>query len=43
MDLLEIVGKELREKRVLFVVWWYMLDGSYEDWGIDELIVYDSD
>mgnify|MGYP001989749861 CR=1 FL=1 len=42
-DPLEIAGKELREKRVPFVVRRYMPDGSYEDWGIDELIVHDPD
>ena len=42
-DPLEIAGKELRAKRVPFVVRRYMPDGSYEDWGIDELIVHDPD
>ena len=42
-DPLEIAGKEWREKRVPFVVRRYMPDGSYEDWGIDELIVHDPD
>ena len=38
-DPLEIAGKELREKRVPFIVRRYMPDGSYEDWGLEELIV----
>jgi len=42
-DPLEIAGKELREKRVPFVVRRYMPDGSYEDWPIDDLIVHDPD
>ena len=37
-DPLEIAGKELREKRVPFIVRRYMPDGSYEDWGLEELI-----
>ena len=42
-DPLEIAGKELREKRVPFVVRRYLPDGSYEDWCIEELIVHDPD
>ena len=42
-DPLEIAGKELREKRVPFIVRRYMPDGSYEDWGLEELIVADPD
>ena len=39
-DPLEIAGKELREKRIPFTVRRYLPDGSWEDWGVDELIVY---
>ena len=42
-DPLEIAGKELREKRVPFVVRRYLPDGSYEDWPVDDLIVHDPD
>ena len=42
-DPLEIAGKELREKRVPFIVRRYLPDGSYEDWCIEELIVHDPD
>ena len=40
-DPLEIAGKELREKRIPFTIRRYLPDGSYEDWGVDELIVED--
>ena len=42
-DPLEIAGKELRERRIPFVVRRYMPDGSYEDWSIEELIIADAD
>ena len=42
-DPLEIAGKELREKRIPFTIRRYLPDGSYEDWGVDELIVEDPD
>ena len=42
-DPLEIAGKELREKRIPFTVRRYLPDGSWEDWGVDELIVEDPD
>ena len=42
-DQLEIAGKELREKRIPFTVRRYLPDGSWEDWGVDELIVEDPD
>uniref|UniRef100_A0A7S0XA85 Uncharacterized protein n=1 Tax=Mantoniella antarctica TaxID=81844 RepID=A0A7S0XA85_9CHLO len=42
-DPLEIAGKELREKRIPFIIRRYLPDGSYEDWGVDELIIEDPD
>ncbi|MDA9097454.1 DNA-directed RNA polymerase subunit K [bacterium] len=42
-DPLEIAGKELREKRIPFTIRRYLPDGSWEDWGVDELIVEDPD
>lgn len=42
-DPLQIASKELREKRVPFTIRRYLPDGTYEDWGIHELIVEDPD
>ena len=42
-DPLEIAGKELREKRIPFTIRRYLPDGSYEYWGVDELIIEDPD
>ncbi|PWA52165.1 RNA polymerase Rpb6 [Artemisia annua] len=41
-DPLEIAMKELRAKKIPFTIRRYLPDGSYEDWGVDELIVEDS-
>ncbi|KAI3813793.1 hypothetical protein L1987_18528 [Smallanthus sonchifolius] len=41
-DPLEIAMKELRGKKIPFTIRRYLPDGSYEDWGVDELIVEDS-
>ncbi|KAG4117926.1 hypothetical protein ERO13_D12G260866v2, partial [Gossypium hirsutum] len=41
-DPLEIALKELREWKIPFTIRHYLPDGSYEDWGVDELIVEDS-
>lgn len=41
-DPLEIAMKELRQRKVPFTIRRYLPDGSYEDWGVDELIVEDS-
>lgn len=38
-DPLQIALKELREKKIPLVIRRYLPDGSFEDWGIDELIV----
>ena len=40
-DPLQIAMKELREKKIPFVIRRYLPDGSYEDWSIDELVVED--
>uniref|UniRef100_A0A0E0AJC0 Uncharacterized protein n=1 Tax=Oryza glumipatula TaxID=40148 RepID=A0A0E0AJC0_9ORYZ len=34
--------KELRARKIPFTIRRYLPDGSYEDWGVDELIVEDS-
>ncbi|OEL28247.1 DNA-directed RNA polymerases II, IV and V subunit 6A, partial [Dichanthelium oligosanthes] len=41
-DPLEIAMKELRARKIPFTIRRYLPDGSYEDWGVDELIVEDS-
>ncbi|KAI7754765.1 hypothetical protein M8C21_033833, partial [Ambrosia artemisiifolia] len=41
-DPLEIAMKELRQRKIPFTIRRYLPDGSYEDWGVDELIVEDS-
>ncbi|KAH3666665.1 hypothetical protein WICMUC_005482 [Wickerhamomyces mucosus] len=38
-DPLQIAIKELSQKRIPLVIRRYLPDGSYEDWGCDELIV----
>ncbi|KAJ6971205.1 hypothetical protein NC653_035470 [Populus alba x Populus x berolinensis] len=38
----QIAMKELRERKIPFTIRRYLPDGSYEDWGVDELIVEDS-
>jgi DNA-directed RNA polymerase I, II, and III subunit RPABC2 len=38
-DPLKIAMKELREKKIPIIIRRYLPDGSYEDWGIDELII----
>jgi DNA-directed RNA polymerase I, II, and III subunit RPABC2 len=38
-DPLEIAKKELREKRIPFLIRRYLPDGSHEDWPIDDLII----
>ena len=37
-DPLKIAQKELRERKIPIVIRRYLPDGSFEDWGIDELI-----
>jgi DNA-directed RNA polymerase I, II, and III subunit RPABC2 len=38
-DPLLLAEKELREKKIPFIIRRYLPDGSYEDWKIDELII----
>jgi len=38
---LQIAMKELKAKKIPIIIRRYLPDGSYEDWGIDELIVTD--
>lgn len=40
-DPLDIAAKELREKKIPFIVRRYLPDGSYEDWSVEELIPTD--
>jgi len=40
-DPLQIAMKELKAKKIPLIIRRYLPDGSYEDWGIDELIVTD--
>ncbi|KAJ3408328.1 DNA-directed RNA polymerases II, IV and V subunit 6A [Chytridiales sp. JEL 0842] len=37
-DPLQIAMKELREKKIPLMVRRFLPDGSFEDWGVDELI-----
>ncbi|KAL7749491.1 subunit common to RNA polymerases I, II, and III [Sorochytrium milnesiophthora] len=38
-DPMVIATKELREKKIPLVIRRHLPDGSYEDWGVDELII----
>ena len=38
-DPLVIAEKELREKKIPFIIRRYLPDGSHEDWPIDQLII----
>merc|ERR1719229_160867 len=38
-DPLKIAEKELRAKKIPLIIRRYLPDGSYEDWGSDELIL----
>ncbi|KAI3434843.1 hypothetical protein D9Q98_002897 [Chlorella vulgaris] len=38
-DPLEIAYKELREKKIPFIIRRYLPDNSYEDWSLAELII----
>ena len=40
-DPLQIALKELKCRKIPLVLRRFMPDGSYEDWGIDELIIGD--
>lgn len=41
IDPLEIARKELKEQKVPIIIRRYLPDGSFEDWGIEELHVTD--
>lgn len=40
-DPLQIAMKELKAKKIPIIIRRYLPDGSFEDWGIDELIITD--
>ncbi|CAN0310377.1 DNA-directed RNA polymerases I, II, and III subunit RPABC2 [Petromyzon marinus] len=40
-DPLQIAIKELKARKIPIIIRRYLPDGSYEDWGVDELIVTD--
>lgn len=40
-DPLQIAMKELKQRKIPIVIRRYLPDHSYEDWGIDELIIID--
>lgn len=41
-DPLQIAMKELKQRRIPIIIRRYLPDGSYEDWGIDELMIVDT-
>lgn len=40
-DPLQIAMKELKQRKIPIIIRRYLPDHSYEDWGIDELIIID--
>ncbi|CAG7837903.1 unnamed protein product [Allacma fusca] len=40
-DPLQIAMKELKQRKIPIIIRRYLPDGSYEDWGIEELIISD--
>ena len=40
-DPLKISGRELVERKIPIIIRRFLPDGSYEDWGIEELIIGD--
>uniref|UniRef100_G3MMZ5 DNA-directed RNA polymerases I, II, and III subunit RPABC2 n=2 Tax=Amblyomma TaxID=6942 RepID=G3MMZ5_AMBMU len=40
-DPLQIAMKELKARKIPIIIRRYLPDGSYEDWGIDELLITD--
>lgn len=40
-DPLQIAMKELKQRKIPIIIRRYLPDGSFEDWGIDELIIVD--
>ena len=41
IDPLQIAMKELKQRKIPIIIRRYLPDGSYEDWGTDELIIVD--
>ncbi|XP_037088237.1 DNA-directed RNA polymerases I, II, and III subunit RPABC2-like [Pollicipes pollicipes] len=41
-DPLQIAMKELKQRKIPIIIRRYLPDGSYEDWGIDELMIVDT-
>ncbi|KAF4521690.1 hypothetical protein B566_EDAN017177 [Ephemera danica] len=41
-DPLQIAMKELKQRKIPIIIRRYLPDGSFEDWGIDELIITDN-
>jgi len=39
IDPLTIAMKELKARKIPFIIRRYLPDGSFEDWGLDELII----
>ncbi|XP_025099662.1 DNA-directed RNA polymerases I, II, and III subunit RPABC2-like [Pomacea canaliculata] len=40
-DPLQIAMKELKARKIPFIIRRYLPDGSYEDWALDELVITD--
>jgi DNA-directed RNA polymerase I, II, and III subunit RPABC2 len=40
-DPLQIAMKELKQRKIPIIIRRYLPDNSYEDWGIDELVISD--
>lgn len=40
-DPLEIARKELKDHKIPIIIRRYLPDGSFEDWGVDELHITD--
>lgn len=38
-DPLQIAMKELKQRKIPIIIRRYLPDGSYEDWGIEELLI----
>jgi len=41
-DPLQIAMKELKQRKIPIIIRRFLPDSSYEDWGIDELIITDN-
>ncbi|ESO87979.1 hypothetical protein LOTGIDRAFT_193840 [Lottia gigantea] len=39
-DPLQIAMKEMKARKIPFIIRRYLPDGSFEDWALDELIIY---